>query len=348
MDDLAIVPRPGDLLEVTPRGLFCPAGGFYVDPLVPVERAVVTHAHADHARPGSKRYLAARAGERVLRRRLGAQARIETVAYGEAVSLNGVRVSLHPAGHILGSAQVRIEHRGAVWVVSGDYKLAPDPTCAAFEAVPCQVFVSESTFGRPEFRWRPSSEVSQEVLAWWQANREAGRASLLFAYALGKAQRLLAELEAASGGLAALGPVFTHRVVADLCRDYRASGVALPGSQRVQDRGPGASWERALIMAPPAASGTAWVHRFRPAATALASGWLGAADAAGRRGLGRGFALSDHADWPGLQAAITATGAERIWLDHGDAPELAHALRAVGKEVGLVGGWPAGGQAKAG
>jgi putative mRNA 3-end processing factor len=211
-----------DLLTLTERGLYCPAGDFYIDPWQPVPRAVITHAHADHARRGSDSYLAARDGELVLRTRLGDTARIDTLPYGENVLHNGVRISLHPAGHILGSAQVRIEHNGQVWVVSGDYKLEADPTCAAFEPVACHVFVSESTFGLPIYRWPPQAEVFSDINAWWRSNQAAGKASLLFGYALGKSQRLLAGIDPA------IGPIYLHGAVDRLVKDYRAAGVPLP------------------------------------------------------------------------------------------------------------------------
>src|SRR5579872_5965471 len=179
------------LLDLRADALYCSAGDFYIDPWGAVDRAVVTHAHSDHARPGSRRYLTAGAGEALLRARLGPDVAIQSVAYGEALTLGDVRVSLHPAGHILGSAQVRIEHEGEVWVVSGDYKLAPDSTCAPFEPLRCHTFVTESTFGLPIFRWPAETEVVAAIHSWWRGNQAAGRASLLFAHALGKAQRML-------------------------------------------------------------------------------------------------------------------------------------------------------------
>src|SRR5262245_55147227 len=188
-----------DLLVLSDAGLYCPAGDFHIDPWQPVARAVVTHAHADHARRGCGRYLVSREGEAVFRTRLGAEADLDPLRYGEEVEHRGVRVSLHPAGHILGSAQVRLEHRGRVWVVSGDYKLQPDLTCAPFEPLGCDVFVTESTFGLPIYRWPGQDEVFADINAWWRANRDEGRASLLFGYALGKSQRLLAGLDPSIG-----------------------------------------------------------------------------------------------------------------------------------------------------
>ena len=185
------------MIEVRQAGFYCAAGNFYIDPSEPVNRAVITHAHSDHARPGSAAYLCARPGETLLRARIGAEAAIQALDYGERITLDGVTVSVHPAGHILGSAQVRIEYRGEVWVVSGDYKLAADPTCAPFEPLRCHTFVTESTFALPIFRWPAESSVIAAIQDWWRANQQAGKTSVLFAYPIGKAQRVLASLDAA-------------------------------------------------------------------------------------------------------------------------------------------------------
>src|SRR5918999_6021005 len=213
------------LLRTTDHGLFCEAGGFHIDPWLPVDRAVITHAHGDHARWGSRSYLAARAGEGVLRTRLGPAADIRVVDYGQTVDMNGVRVSLHPAGHILGSAQVRVEHGGEVRVASGDYKTDPDPTCTAFEPVRCHTFITESTFGLPIYRWPRETDVMEEINAWWRANVAAGKTSLLLGYALGKAQRLLAGLDPS------IGPILTHGAVERMTGVYRDAGVDLPPTQ---------------------------------------------------------------------------------------------------------------------
>jgi putative mRNA 3-end processing factor len=312
------------LLETTERGLYCAAGGFFVDPWKPVERAVVTHAHSDHACWGCGHYLTTRDGERVLRVRVGMDARIDSVPYGEPVVHNGVTVSLHPAGHILGSAQVRIEHQGQVWVVSGDYKVEADPTCAAFEPMRCHVFVSESTFGLPIYRWSPQSEVFAAINAWWRANQEEGKASVLFGYALGKAQRLLAGLDPGNG------PIACHGAVEKLNQAYRDSGIALPPTTYVGAAEKGADWSKALIVAPPSADGTPWMRRFGPAASGFASGWMRIRGTRRRRSVDRGFVLSDHADWPGLLDAIKATGAGQVLLTHGYTAVLARWLRENG------------------
>ncbi len=289
------------LLTLTDRGLYCEAGDFHIDPWLPVDRAVITHAHGDHARWGSRHYLAAREGERVMRTRLGASASIDVVDFGAPVSLNGVRVSLHPAGHILGSAQVRVEHRGEVWVVSGDYKTEPDPTCTPFEVVRCHTFVTESTFGLPIYRWRPQAEVFAEMRDWWRANAEAGRASVVYAYALGKAQRVMAGLLDAG-----IGPIYTHGAVERLTRDYRESGIALPPTQYASGFPRGHPFAGSLVVAPPSAAGSTWLRRFGAVSTAFASGWMQIRGARRRRALDRGFVLSDHVDWPALLAAIDA------------------------------------------
>ena len=237
------------LLRVDQNGLFCEAGGFYVDPWAPVDRAIITHAHADHAAPGSRSYLTTPEGAPLLRARVGEEAAIETLPYGEPRDIGGVRVSLHPSGHILGSAQVRLEHGGEVWVVSGDYKLAPDPTCRPFEPVRCHTFVTEATFGLPIFRWRPEPEVIAGINAWWKASREAGKAALLFAYALGKAQRLLAGIDPA------IGPIYTHGAIENVNRIYRAAGVALAPTTHAAEAPPKTDWRGALILAPPSTVG---------------------------------------------------------------------------------------------
>jgi putative mRNA 3-end processing factor len=323
------------LLRTTEQGLYCEAGGFHVDPWLPVDRAVITHAHGDHARWGSRSYLAARPGERVLRTRLGPDAPITTVAYSQTVDMNGVRVSLHPAGHILGSAQVRVEHRGEVWVASGDYKTESDPTCMPFEPVRCHTFVTESTFGLPIFRWTPQAEAFRDIRAWWRANREAGRASIIFAYALGKAQRVLAGLLDADEG-----PIFTHGAVERLNEDYRASGVALPRTTHAASQPRGYDWSGALIVAPPSAGGSPWLRRFGAASTAFASGWMRIRGTRRRRSVDRGFVLSDHVDWPALLGAIAATGAERVLVTHGYRDQLARWLTEGGIDARAVAsGW---------
>jgi putative mRNA 3-end processing factor len=322
-----------DLVVLRPEGLYCPAGDFHIDPWRPVARAVLTHAHADHARRGHGAYLATAISAGVLRARLGAIT-LQGLDYGEAVSINGVRVSLHPAGHVLGSAQVRIEHAGRVWVASGDYFASGhtgdvNATCAPFEAVRCDCFITESTFGLPIYRWRPQREVLAEVNAWWQANADAGRASLLLGYSFGKAQRLLAGLDPA------IGPIAVHGAVAPLNEAYRAAGVALPETTTLDALAADpAQLKRAIAIAPPAVLGSAWARRLGDCSDAFASGWMQLRGARRRQGVDRGFVLSDHADWPGLQAAIAATGASRVIVTHGYEAVMVRWLQQQGLQAG--------------
>jgi putative mRNA 3-end processing factor len=319
-----------DLLVLTDAGLYCPVGDFHIDPWRPVARAVITHAHADHARRGSGRYLIVREGATVCRTRLGTDAILDTLRHGEEVVFNGVRISLHPAGHILGSAQVRLEHQGRVWVVSGDYKLDPDLTCAPFEPLRCDVFITESTFGLPIYRWPDQAEVFADINGWWRANQGEGKASLLFGYALGKSQRLLSGLDPA------IGPIYLHGALVELVQDYRAAGIRLPTCNYVGDAPKDVKWDRAIILAPPSAHGSAWTRKFGRTSTALASGWMQIRGTRRRKAVDRGFVLSDHADWPGLLQAIRATSAEQVWVTHGYVAVLVRYLRELGIDARAV------------
>lgn len=316
----------GDLVVQRPEGLYCPPGGFYIDPWRAVDRAVITHAHADHARSGHGHYLAAAPAEGVLRARLG-DISLQTLAYGERIHHHGVTVSLHPAGHVLGSAQVRLEYGGQVWVASGDYKVAPDRTCAPFEPVRCDVFITESTFGLPIYRWQPDSEVFAAINAWWQGNASAGRASVLLCYSFGKAQRILSGIDAS------IGPVVVHGAVEPLNRAYRDAGVALPATRLVSEVTDKADFQRALVLCPPGAAAGPWIKRFGDYSDGFASGWMQLRGARRRGGHDRGFVLSDHADWPGLMGAIGATGAQRVIVTHGSVPVMVRYLSGQGLQA---------------
>lgn len=319
------------MLAVTDAGLYCAQGDFHIDPWRPVDRAVITHAHSDHARPGSGAYLCAEDGVEILRLRLGHKASIRGISFGETVDFQGVHVSLHPAGHVLGSAQIRVEHRGEVWVVSGDYKIQPDPTCRPFEPVRCDTFITESTFGLPIYRWPPPEVVFGEIADWWRTNQQAGVTSVLFGYSLGKAQRLL------HGVSRDQGPVFVHPAVAEFLAAYRAAGVPLPEvplatEERVREAG-----GRALIIAPPMVADSSWMHGLGEVTSGFASGWMLVRGFRRRRGGDRGFVLSDHADWPGLLHAIRSTGARRIGVTHGAEGPLVRWLREGGWESHAMG-----------
>ena len=328
VEDSADRPWPApmtDLVILRPQGMYCPPGDFYIDPWRAVDRAVITHAHGDHARGGHRHYLAATPSAHVLRARLGSGIALETLDYGETIAINGVRVSLHPAGHVLGSAQVRIEHGGAVWVASGDYKAAPDfaaedATCAPFEPLRCDTFISESTFGLPVYRWRAQADIATDINTWWAANADAGRASVLFAYSFGKAQRILAMVDAS------IGPIVCHGATENLNAAYRASGVQLPATRLAAEPGEATDRKRALVLAPPSTQGSAWLKRFGDYSDAFASGWMQLRGARRRHAVDRGFVLSDHADWPGLMQAIAASGAGRVIVTHGQVPVMVRAL----------------------
>ena len=308
------------------RGLYCPEGGFHLDPLLPVERAVLTHAHGDHARAGSSSYLCTPETAVLLRRRLEG-ARIETLPYGERLRVGGVTVSLHPAGHMLGSAQVRIEGGSGVWVLSGDYKREPDPTCPPFEPLRCDAFITEATYALPLFRWDDPSAVAREIVAWWQGN--ARKASVLFCYALGKAQRLLAEIVRLADR-----PAWVHGMVEPFAQAYRECGVRLLETRHVaEERG----LLGELVLAPITARGTPWMKRFRALEQGFASGLLRIRGTRRRRGFDRGFVISDHADWPGLLRTIRETGAGRVYATHGHREALVRWLRESGVEAAPIG-----------
>lgn len=317
------------LIRLTPNGLYCAAGDFYIDPWQAVERAVITHAHGDHLHWGCKSYLVSKEGERVSRTRLGPDAQIRALPYGEALDMNGVRVSLHPAGHILGSAQVRVEYKGEVWVVSGDYKTEPDATCAPFEVVRCHTFITESTFGLPIYRWPAQADVFAQINDWWRNNQQTGKSSVLFGYTLGKAQRLLAGVDRT------IGPIFTHGAVERINRDYRAAGIDLPETQYVGSAGK-QDWTQALIVAPPSARGSTWLRRFGNVSSGFASGWMLIRGTRRQRAVDRGFVLSDHVDWPSLFETVQATGAERVWVTHGYTSVVSRRLAEMGLETAVV------------
>jgi len=319
-------PPSKDLVIARPEGLYCPPGDFFIDPWQPVAHALVTHAHGDHLRPGHGHYLTAEAGRHVVASRVGA-VDLQTLPYGAAITHRGVRVSFHPAGHVLGSAQIRLEHDGRVWVVSGDYKTGPDATCAPFEPVRCDVFVTESTFGLPVFRWAQQQDVFDSLDAWWAGNAEAGHASIVYAYSFGKAQRVIAGIDPD------IGPIIVHGAVATMDEAYRQSGIRLPQTKSVLEATPD-EIRRSLVIAPPSAQGSTWTRRFGDFSDAFASGWMLLRGARRRRNVDRGFILSDHADWPGLLEAIAASGAPRVIVTHGYVEPLVRFLAEQGLESG--------------
>lgn len=320
------MPASADLLTPDDRGLRCDAGDFHLDPWKPARRAVITHAHADHARAGHDEYVCTPDTAAVIRARISPRLNITELDYGEPLDLGNVRLTLHPAGHVLGSAQARLEHArtGAVWVAAGDYKTDPDPTCAPFETVPCDVFITETTFALPIYRWRPQHEIAREINDWWRANRDAGRTSFLYAYALGKAQRVIALLDRS------IAPVAAHGAVTKVCDVYAARGVDLGDVLHARKQtAPEIRSRGAIVVAPPSVDATPWPRRFRGpngSRTAFASGWMRVRGRRRWRAADRGFVLSDHADWPGLLRTVDKTGARRVLATHGYAAPFARCL----------------------
>ena len=319
------------MLTETAEGLYCEAGDFHIDPWGAVPRAVITHAHGDHARAGSAAYLCADASAPLLARRFGPGVPIESQPYGRVLTIGGTRVSFHPAGHVLGSAQIRVEGPDGVWVVSGDYKRAADPTCAPFEPVPCDVFVTESTFALPIYRWDDTADVIADLVGWWDGNRGRGLTSIVFCYTIGKAQRLLAEI-----GRVTDRPIWVHGALLPMIEVYRAAGATMAPTQALIERPRGTSFAGELVLAPPSARGTPWMRRLGDLSDALASGLMRVRGVRRQRAYDRGFVLSDHADWPALLDTIVATGARRVLATHGHAEPLARFLREQGVDAGVI------------
>jgi putative mRNA 3-end processing factor len=314
------------LLLMTPAGLYCPVGDFYVDPWRSVKRAIITHAHSDHARSGSAKYLAVHPSKALLQLRLGLDIDLQTLQYGESLAIGEAVVTFFPAGHILGAAQVRIEYRGQSALITGDYKLQQDATCASWEPVACDLMVTESTFGLPVFHWPSTAQVMAEIIQWWQENQRAGRTSVVFAYSVGKAQRILMELchsETATGpsslpaAFGLPGPIWLHGAMLGPMRAYRDSGVKLPDFESVSVAPSGTDFSNALIVAPPSAQQSAWMNRFKDVSMASASGWMAIRGTRRRRNLDRGFVLSDHVDWKDLNCAVDLCNPEELWVTHG-------------------------------
>lgn len=313
-----------NLLEFTKAGIYCPQADVYIDPNRQVPRAVITHAHADHARWGMKKYLAHKDSVPIMQHRLGTKIDVMSAEYGQTVNANGVKISLHPAGHIVGSAQIRLEYKGEVWVVSGDYKIQKDNVCEPFEAVPCHTFITESTFALPVYQWEPQDTVIGEINDWWRANADNGVASVLSTYSLGKAQRVLQNVDHT------IGRVYAHGAVEKTNAVLRKQGIPLLPSWLMAKDIPKTDLRQGLILAPPSAIDSYWSKRLKPFSLGVASGWMALGGARSRRSADRGFVLSDHADWNGLNQAVEATGAERIFVTHGFSDAFAKWLSEKG------------------
>ncbi|MGF1522241.1 MAG: ligase-associated DNA damage response exonuclease [Leptolyngbyaceae cyanobacterium] len=310
------------LITVRTEGLYCEAGDFYIDPWRPVDTALITHAHADHARSGSQQYFATAISEGILRKRLGDKIALQGVQYGEKLKFGDTWVSFHSAGHVMGSAQVRVESKDEVWVVSGDYKRCADPTCEPFEVIPCDVFITEATFGLPIYKWDSGEETSQRIYDWWQSDLE--RPSILFCYSFGKAQRVLSELTKLTDQT-----VYVHGAIAALNKIYEAQNIPLLPTVSTSDVERSYKYKGDLILSPPSGHRSSWMKRFKSPQTGFASGWMAVRGARRRRGYERGFVLSDHADWSSLIRTIQETGAKQVYVTHGQNDVLSRYLREV-------------------
>lgn len=299
------------LLSFTSNGIYCEKADVFIDPWKPCKKALITHAHADHSRYGMKYYLAHHKSIPIMKHRLGEDINTQGIAYGETINMNGVDISFHPAGHIPGSAQIKLSYKGETWVASGDYKLEPDELCEPFEPQKCSHFITESTFGLPIYKWKSQQEIFEEINSWWRENKEMGKTSVILGYSLGKAQRILAHIDHS------IGPVFTHGAVENMTSVLRNAGFNLPQTTRISPDINKSMYPGSLVIAPPSALGSSWMKKFNPFSVATASGWMALRGARRRRNVDRGFVLSDHADWDELNTAVKETAAENIYVTHG-------------------------------
>ena len=318
------------LLQFTGKSIYCPLADVHIDPSIPVDRAIITHAHSDHAKWGSKHYLSHKHSEPILRLRLGDTISLQNVEYGERFTINGVHFSLHAAGHIIGSAQVRVEHNGEVWVASGDYKLENDNFCTPFEPVKCNVFITESTFGLPIYKWQPQQTIFSEIDAWHSKNKMEGKASVLMGYSLGKMQRILKNITIDNQTIYAHGAIYT------LNEKLRQAGFDLPSLTLITRDTDKKLFKGSLILAPPSADGSAWMKKFNPYSLGYCSGWMLVRGAKNRRAIDQGFVLSDHADWNDLNTAVKNSGAEKVFVTHGYTSVFSKWLNESGIEAGEV------------
>ena len=299
------------LLVCKKEGIYCPKADVYIDPWRKVDKAFITHAHADHARRGSAQYVSTHLSVPILKQRLSSKINIKGLDYGEVITVNGVKFSFHPAGHIIGSAQIRVESEGEIWVASGDYKTENDGISGAFEPIACHHFITESTFGLPVYHWPDQMETIDEINQWWNRNKEEGITSIIYAYSLGKAQRILFHLDES------IGPVYTHAAVEKINQLFREQGLPIGTSRELSDDLTKKDFKGAMIIAPGELAQTNWLNKMKPYKTARASGWMMLRGMRRRMAVDRGFVLSDHADWHGLNQAVKATGAENIYVTHG-------------------------------
>jgi putative mRNA 3-end processing factor len=317
-------------IQFTDRGIYCEQANVYLDPWKPVEKALITHGHADHARPGHQHYLCTEGSKAIIQYRLNTTSPVQSVQYGEVIMINGVNFSFHPAGHIPGSAQIKIEYKGEVWVFSGDYKTDDDGLSTPFEPIRCNTFITESTFGLPIYKWRPQAEIFGDINTWWKKNNLEGKVSILAGYSLGKAQRILKNVDPS------IGKIFTHGAIENINKIIRNEGADMPPTLQIVKETKKQEWQGALILCPPSAIGSIWMRKFQPYSLGIASGWMSLRGTRRRRGADRGFALSDHADWAGLNSAVQETGASCVYVTHGYTEVFSKWLSEKGIEAHAV------------
>ncbi len=313
------------LLRFTDKGIYCEVADVYLDPWKAVNKAIISHGHSDHSRWGHQRYITHHNNVPILKHRLG-DIVVSGKNWNETFTINGVKFSLYPAGHIVGASQIRVEHQGEVWVFTGDYKIEDDGLAIPYQPVKCHTFITECTFGLPAFLWRPQSEVIDDINQWWATNKANGQTSVLFGYTLGKAQRLLKHLDTA------IGKIYTHGAVENMTEVLRQI-VTLPPTERITKDTKKEALKGNLVLAPPSAHGSTWIRKLVPYVTATASGWMAFRGARRRRAIDKGFVLSDHCDWPGLLSAIRATGAEKVICTHGYTDIFSKYLREQGYDA---------------
>jgi putative mRNA 3-end processing factor len=317
------------LIEFTSRGIYCKQGNFYIDPWHPVDYAVTTHGHADHVKWGNKNYLCHELTKPILTQRYGLDENVQTLPYHQKIDINGVKLSLHPAGHVIGSSQIRLEYKGEICVISGDYKVEYDGISTAFEPVKCHTFVSESTFGLPIYHWEPQDLIFQKINGWVASNLQQQKTSILVAYSLGKAQRLIKNMSSDY-------PIYVHSSIANLNEAFVNAGIALPSTIRITPETKKEELQQGIVIVPPALADGKWVKSLIQPAIGICSGWMMVRAGRRWRSADAGFALSDHADWPGLLDAIKGTSAEKVFVTHGSTAVFAKYLNEIGIEAAEV------------
>jgi putative mRNA 3-end processing factor len=313
------------LLAFNQNGIYCAKADVYLDPWRKVDKAIISHGHADHSRWGNKKYITHHDNIPIMKHRLG-EIDVMGKAYGESFTINTVKFSLHPAGHVIGSSQIRVEHQGEVWVFTGDYKDEVDGVCTPYEPVKCHTFITECTFGLPAFKWKPQAEVMTDINEWWQSNKADGRTSVLFGYSLGKAQRLLKHLDTN------IGDIYTHGAIENMTNVLRTL-VDFPETKLITRETTKKELSGNLVLAPPSAHGGTWIRKMVPYVTASASGWMTFRGARRRRAIDKGFVMSDHCDWDGLLNSIKATECEKVICTHGYTDIFSRYLREIGYDA---------------